>query len=227
MNFFLDTNVLVGFIFSLDSLNAPSKKFIDFTNDYFISYNVKDEMKNVFKRKKKEYKNFLLGLCREISKIDGDSFISKSTLHIIISKFKSFGKLKIKDMHRALDKLWDEMGFGENQEVKELLFQLKKFTKAHKANYNNSFDKINQNIFLVPNHRKKDSKIKNLIFEYGLDEILHENDENILFDLNEYSKNHKNLKLTFVSWDDDFIKAISLLIDFLSFNYFVGRKDIS
>lgn len=41
MNFFLDTNVLVGFIFSLDSLNAPSKKFIDFTNDYFISYNVK------------------------------------------------------------------------------------------------------------------------------------------------------------------------------------------
>ena len=54
---------------------------------------------------------------------------------------------------------------------------------------------------------------------------MHEEDEDILFDLNEYANRHLELDLCLVSWDDDFIKAVKILIDQLSFGKYIGRYE--
>ena len=47
------------------------------------------------------------------------------------------------------------------------------------------------------------------------DYLLHGSDENILFDANEFCKNKPELNLKFVSADQDFLKAINILMEYL------------
>ena len=73
----------------------------------------------------------------------------------------------------------------------------------------------------IPSHTQKDPIVLNKIKEKSLkDKYLHDADEEILFDVHEHMKNHQNTVLLFISGDENFIKAISLLSDVLSFKKF-------
>ncbi len=73
MNYFLDSNVIVGHIFSWDSLNEISNDLL-ISNRYYCSNNVKNEVDNVFNIKCQEYDNFLLILCRFFENFSDNNF---------------------------------------------------------------------------------------------------------------------------------------------------------
>lgn len=52
MNAFLDTNVIIGYIFSLDDLNESSQLLVFKSDKIHYSANVQKEVNDVFSRKK-------------------------------------------------------------------------------------------------------------------------------------------------------------------------------
>ena len=56
---FYDTNVVIGYVYSVDPLHEASKKAILEKNDNYYSEHVKSEVKKVAFRKDREYDKFL------------------------------------------------------------------------------------------------------------------------------------------------------------------------
>lgn len=127
-------------------------------------------------------------------------------------------------MYYALDCIWDTLDFGENQEVSQIKIKLRDFIisfgESH-ASRKTEFIKI---AHYIPAHRHKDTQVYEMIKVKKLKDILHDEDEKILFDLHEYNKNHQELNLVFVSWDKSFIKAIESLLEVLSFNEYINLE---
>ena len=72
----------------------------------------------------------------------------------------------------------------------------------------------------IPAYQNKDSNVLKVINKKSLREYFHGEDEKILFDVHEYLKNKVIKDLVLISNDADFIKAVSELINVLSFNKF-------
>lgn len=50
-NLFLDNNVIIGYVYKLDSLNPPSEDIVNSDNNLYYSYHVKLEVDTVSIRK--------------------------------------------------------------------------------------------------------------------------------------------------------------------------------
>lgn len=224
-NLFLDNNVIIGYLYRLDSLNPQSEKVINSNNNFYYSYNVKLEMDKVTSRKCDEYEKFFSLLLSKLRKHSNNQFVSKTDFHLFIKHSKSIGKLSIEDMHYAFDYFWDFFDFGENQLVTEIKLKLRKFIiifgKTHDSRKNNFFETA----IYIPGHRHKDQQIIDMIIAKSLTNDIHSEDEKILFDLQEYSKKHPELDLILVSWDKTFINVLNKIKEVLSFNDFICLDD--
>ena len=223
---FYDTNVVIGYIYSIDPLNKASKKAISKSNGNYYSEHVKTEVNKVTFRKDREYDKFLRKISNILKKTNDNSLIDLSRIHAEINKFKAIGELNVKNMHLAIDIIWQELGFSQNTDAYQVKTDfnnyLNKFQAKHRKYKKYCFKKMKY----IPAYHKKDKTVLNKIKEKSLREkCLHSRDEEILFDVNDYIKNNPNLDLLFVSGDEDFIKAISLLIDVLNFNKYIYLKD--
>ena len=225
MDYFLDSNVLIGYIFQLDIFNELSNKILNKCNECLISPRIKTETNKIFQTKNREYEKFFLKLISVISKYCKDSFISNERIHRMINEINQIGKLKRNEMHYIIEKIWKYFNLSENQDCINLICILEDFLDEFDSSQyilrNNIFKKLNE----IPKHTRKDERIVKLIRKNRLKKILHKNDEEILFDLNEYANEHPQLDLCLVSWDDDFIKAVKILIDELSFKKYIGRHE--
>ena len=223
MNYFLDSNVIIGYIFQFDSQNEHSQKYVNSKHTCFISPNVEREVKGKFRIKNREYANFFLKLNQEICK-QCKYMISNWKIHQIVNKFDAIGDLEVEKMHEIIEKIWEEFNFSDNEDCLNLMNILKEFLHEFKAPEYSLKNKILDKLTIIPEHNKKDRKILEIIEKKNLRELLHRKDENILFDLNEYAKEHPELDLCLVSWDDDFIEAVKILLNQLSFKKYIGRK---
>lgn len=228
MNVFFDTNVIVGHIYSIDSLNKDSKKVIIKKNINYYSYHVKEEVKKVCRRKNREYDSFLGKVSKIINKSDDNSLIDISKIHNEIRKFSDIGELDVKKMHFAIETIWHELKFDENTDA----FKVKSnfddywnnFNSKHLRHMNHCFNNMN----CIPAYNQKDPIVLNKIEEKNLRKnYLHGADEDILFDVHYYLINNLFSDFLFVSDDGKFIYAISELIDVLSFNNYKYLKDFS
>lgn len=228
MNSFLDSNVIIGYIFQLDSSFDKSKELIFYSDSNFCSENVINEVNGVFKRKSSEFTEFFIKLDREISEFEDNPLVSCGEIHESITKFNDIGKLKVKDMHIAFEKLWNLFKFSENQELHIIKLMFDKFFRNYNdLNYSRKCYIFNE-LKLVPNHSKKDKKILDIIKKENLkDRLLHDSDEDILFDANELAENNKELDLEFVTADQNFYKAINILMDYLSFDKCINLMEFS
>ncbi len=228
MNSFLDSNVIIGYIFCLDSLFEVSREFIFKSENNYFSDNVKMEVEKVFIRKCDVFNRFLFDLFYEIEKYDDFKFLTMQELYYPINYLTNVEKLKIEDMHIIFDKIWKSFDFGESQEVFLIKLKFKKFINDFEGNHRLRKGIIFNNMKLVPNHSKKDKvvldKIKN---EHLRKALLHESDENILFDANEFACRNPNLDLKFVSADEDFLKAIDILMQYLCIDETINLKEFS
>ncbi len=228
MNYFLDTNVIIGYIFLLDNLNKSSEDFISFESSHFYSDHVKKEVDDVCFRNHKQYRNFLLHLSRFFSKFSDNSLINEFEGHKLIDKMNSIGTLDIDEMHDAFNVIWENLDFNINHDAFDVKNKFSVFTNnfqsSHVLRKNYLFNKMT----LVPNHTQKDKRILYKIKEEKLrDNWLHGEDENILFDANEFCQKNKNINLEFVTADNDFTEAIGRLSDYLCFDGCINLLEFS
>lgn len=228
MNSFLDSNVVLGYIFCIDSLFEVSREYIFNSNNNFYSKNVKNEVNAVFSRKSFEFTNFLINLTKIMNDLKDVSLISIVEFHRFIENFDDIGRFKVNEMHTAFEKLWNFFDFGENQEVfiikSNLNTFLRNFNSLNFTRKNNILNKL----ILIDNHKNKDKTILELIEKENLrDGLLHGSDEEILFDANEFAKNNKDLNLKFVTADQRFFEAITILKEYLSFGDCINLMEFS
>ncbi|MBO6122576.1 MAG: hypothetical protein J6P09_01900 [Methanobrevibacter sp.] len=81
MNTFLDTNVIIGYIFSLDDLNDSAELLVFNSDRIHYSENVQNEVNEVFTRKKFEFETFFSILELELKKFDDFEFLISSQLY--------------------------------------------------------------------------------------------------------------------------------------------------
>ena len=204
-------------IFEEDSVNRFSEKIFTRRYTYIFSTNVKDEVTIIFNEKQKDYRNFFNLLYKKLKRHNKKSPINESKLHEMIDYFGTIGKLETESMHKILKILWKTYEFDENQKTEDVLLKIKRFKKRYRSKHINSKYETFEKMEEISNHKSKDRKILERIEKENLREILHDEDEDILFDLNEYASEHPELDLCLVSWDDDFIEAIKILLNQLSF----------
>ena len=214
MNYFLDSNVILSYIFTLDDNHYFANNFLATDNYFFHSKHVNDEVEDVFRNNNYLYQLFLLKLSRHINRFNDYDLINEWSIHKMIDTLKPIGKLKHHDMHKVLDKIWEEMDFNENHDSFDVKLKFGIFKNDFLSSNNLRKDYIFNESVQVPNHTKKDKNILDLIKKENLrDNLLHDKDEDILFDANEFCKNNPDLDLKFVSSDQDFLKAIDILMD--------------
>ena len=225
INCFLDSNIILGLIFEEDSLNNFSNNIFSKTYTFIFSTNVKEEVNKIFRQKQRDYKNFFYLLNEKLKKYDKNTFINESALHNMINEFGTIGKLTKENMHNIIKVLWKNYGFGEKEKQENILLKIKKFNKRYRSKHIDSRYETFEKIEEINNHKSKDQEILEQIEKENLRELLHEEDEDILFDLNEYAKEHPQLDSCLVSGDDDFIEAVKILLNGLSFKKYIGRHE--
>lgn len=224
---FYDTNVLIGYIYSIDPLNEASKKAIDKKNNNYYSEHVKCEVEGVAFRKDREYAKFLRKVSKIINKTGDNDLIDLSEVHNAISRFKKIGELDVDNMHSAIEVIWQELGFDENTDAFKVKSNFNNYLNSFQSRHRSYRIQCFNNMGCIPAYSQKDKAVLNKIKKESLrrDDCLHEADEKILFDVHEYLKNNPNADLLFVSGDKRFVKAISILIDVLAFNSVIYLED--
>ena len=117
MNAFLDTNVIIGYIYSLDPLHIASRKAIVDENTNYYSFHVNEEIDGVSRRKDREYAKFLTRLEMIFNKYGDYDFIDLSEIHMKVNRFGQIGRFEVNDMHNAIDVIWQELNFDENTDA--------------------------------------------------------------------------------------------------------------
>ncbi len=226
MNIFLDTNVIIGYIYSLDPLHTASQKAIidDYTKYY--SFHVNKEIKSVSRRKDREYAKFLSELEKILNKYGDTDFIDLSEIHIKVDRFRQIGKLEKRNMHSAVDVIWQELHFDENTDAFRVKTEFNNYYHNFQSKHRNCKNDCLKEMICLPAYQNKDSNVLNVISEKSLRDYFHGEDEDILFDIHDYLKNNSILDLEMISNDKDFIKAISELIHVLSFNKYMYLEDL-
>ena len=226
MNTFLDTNVIIGYIYSLDPLHKASQKAIIDQNTNYYSFHVNKEIVDVSRRKDRDYVKFLTKLEDIFNKYGDYDIIDLYEIHRKINRFGQIGKFEVNDMHKAIDVIWQELDFDENTDAFKVKTEFNNyfgnFESKHRKGKNDCLNKMN----FIPAYQNKDSNVLNVIHNKSLRDYFHGEDEDILFDVHDYLKNNAIVDLVLISNDKDFIKAISELISVLSFNRFKYLEEL-
>ena len=226
MNTFLDTNVIIGYIYSLDPLHTASQKAIVDENTKYYSFHVNEEIKEVSRRKDREYVKFLTKLEKIFDKYGDYDFIDLAEIHLKGNRFGLIGKFEVKDMHKAIDVIWQELNFDENTDAFKVKTEFNNyfgnFESRHRKGKKHCLKKMN----FIPAYQSKDSNVLKVIANKSLRNYFHGEDEKILFDVHDYLKSNTIRDLVLISNDKDFIKAISELISVLSFNKYKYLEDL-
>lgn len=227
MNIFLDTNVIIGYIYSLDALHSSSRKAIVRKSNNYYSFHVNQEVICVSRRKDREYSKFLIELGKIFNRYGDNDFIDLSEIHIKVNQFGQIGKLEVDNMHLAVDALWQELYFDENTDAFKVKTEFNNYSQNFESKHRKCRINCLNEMTCIPAYQNKDSNVLEVIEKKSLRDYFHGEDEDILFDVHEYLKNNPISDLTFISNDKDFIKVISKLINVLSFNRYMYLGDFS
>ena len=105
MNSFVDTNVSIAFIFSIDPLNNKSMSVFREYDDIYWSKLVKSECKDVFKSKRKILVNFYKDLANDLKPEDFHDFEFNDLKKYVL---RNYPKGKRRDqILSSLQKFWD------------------------------------------------------------------------------------------------------------------------
>ncbi len=181
MNTFLDTNVIIGYIYSLDPLHTASQKAIVDENTKYYSFHVNEEIKEVSRRKDREYVKFLTKLEKIFDKYGDYDFIDLAEIHLKVNRFGQVGKFEVKDMHKAIDVIWQELNFDENTDAFKVKTEFNNyfgnFESRHRKGKKHCLKKMN----FIPAYQSKDSNVLKVIANKSLRNYFHGEDEKILF----------------------------------------------
>lgn len=226
MNTFLDTNVIIGYIYSLDPLHTASQKAIIDKNTNYYSFHVNEEINCVSQRKDREYSKFLTELEKIFNRYGDNEFIDISEIHRKVKYFGKTGKLDMNNMHLAIDVIWKELDFNENTDAFIIKREFNTFYQNFESKHRRDKKNCLNGMIFIPAYHDKDPNVLKIIHKKSLRTYFHGEDEDILFDVHDYLKNNPCPDLVLISNDKNFIKAISKLINVLSFSKYKYLEEL-
>jgi len=217
MNSFVDTNVSIAYIFSIDPLNNKSMAVFREYDDIYWSKLVKSECKDVFKSKRKILVKFYKDLANNIKPEDFHNFK--------FNDLKKYVKITYpKDKRRdqilsSLQKFWDKY-VNERlptynsfiQSIQNCLNDLKNLVYSRKSQWE-------QDILLTANRVEKYINLKNKLNSMKV----HHPDDDIVLDAHDFNLK-RDFPLDFITFDVDFYEGVSKIKEF-KFNKVKGKYD--
>ena len=155
MNHFIDSNVIIGYIFVLDYLNQKSNYYFNFNNNYYYSQNVKNEVEKVFKIKSRYYQEFLLKIIKFLNSFSDYDLIEEFDVHHEINSFENINNLNKKEMHFALNTIWNRLSFDNYHDAFEVKMVFDDFLNNFQSRHSYRKDVLFNEFNLIPNHTKK------------------------------------------------------------------------
>lgn len=217
MNSFVDTNVSIAYIFSIDPLNNKSLTVFREYDKIFWSKFVKKECNKVFKNKRKILFKFYKDLANDITSENFHDFKFEDLQKYVMRNY-SKGR-KRNQILSSLRKFWDsyvEDQFPDynsfNRAIQNCLNDLKQFVYLRKNQWE-------QNTELTDDRVKKYSYLKNKLNSLKV----HHPDDDIVLDAHDFNL-RKNFLLDFITFDRDCYDGVSQIQEF-QFNNVKGKYD--
>lgn len=217
MNSFVDTNVAISYMFSIDPLNNKSMAVFREYDDIFWSNLVKSECRIVFKNKKKILVKFYKDLADDIKPENFQDFQFEDLKKYVLNNYPN-GK-KRDQILSSLKKFWDNY---VNQRfpsynsfikaIKNCLSDLKNLVYSRKRQWE-------QNMQLTDTRVRKYINLKNKLNFLKV----HHPDDDIILDAHDFNLK-KDFLFDFITFDEDFYNAISKIKEF-KFNKIKGKYD--
>lgn len=230
MNYFLDTNVELGYVFCTDPWNDKSEHLFDKEGTFYISYCVSREFDKKYNDILKKQMNFLYSLRNELEIEDSSKKLSLKNLKIksLIIELKRNFDDNLKE--EIIEVLWKRCGnkhiFDSELEeyvctVKDLLIYIKKFIRGFKGKL------IARRRFFKSVVIECEKRIKTYsdLNDKLLNQIgIHFPDNFIILDAHDLSLND-GIDLYFISADKKMIKKANNILNLLSIENFFYLKD--
>lgn len=217
MNSFVDTNVSIAYIFSIDPLNNKSMSVFREYDDIYWSKLVKSECEDVFKSKRKILVNFYKDLANDLKPEDFHDFkFNDLKKHVL----RNYPKGKRRDqILSSLRKFWDTY-VNERfptynsfiQAIQICLNDLRNLVYSRKSQWE-------QNIVLTDARVKKYINLKKKLNSLKV----HHPDDDIALDAHDFNLRN-DFPLDFITFDGDFYEGVSQIQDF-QFNKVKGKHD--
>ena len=232
MHYFLDTNVLIADIFSLDPLHKYSIKFFLGDGKYYFSENVRIECEDIFQRKLNDYYNFFSELYfqfnsnakKYVSHFIGEDMVNVEILHHFVNNI-NHSEFSKKDMHRVLNTFIKDVNLDYHEPINKINSILSEFLHELQFKSRESKDELLNNLFKIPVHKNYYHSIEAVILNNSLP--IHSKDKKILLDAHEFSCNNQDISLFFVTGDEDFYISINFLLELLCIEKGFYLKDFS
>lgn len=213
VDFFIDTNVIIGYIFSLDPLNKYSNKLIQQKHNLLYSEHVQQEYENKLKNKRKAYDKFFKFIQIKLNFYKNDLFDTKLFQDFINQFYKKNKYYDKNDLRKTINIFLKDFGLEYNCKINDLKESFNMFTNEFNSKIFKLEDKLNQHVNVIKNHDAKNyENLKKIISSKT---NIHKEDEDILLDAEEYAKEHYKLKLFFITWDKQFFEGVKLILEVL------------
>lgn len=216
MDSFLDTNVPLAYVFSIEPKNTIAKKIFKLYDKYFWSNNVRQEFEHRFDQKQTTLSSFFNDLKRNVEK-SNTTYFTKREMMQFAHAWDYDSEKQQKDIIQAAKNFWNiYLPYTPRPEKRELENKLREFLMdLNSRTYqkaNNVPNLFNQEIVRTKDYPKIFAKFAK--FKMG------ECDKEIILDAHDFGFNHP---IDFITFDDECKKGA--LIDELSFNNVLGRFD--
>ena len=228
MHCFLDTNVLIGNVFSIDPLHEYSINVWIDNAKFYYSEHVKKEFEYKYSEKIRLYNAFFDEFSYYVESLNFDEslnpdFVNISKLYKFIYDFKKYTKFSIDDMRKTIDTFLYDCNLSDNPRLLDISSSLSEFIQEFNSKIILTKIEICDFLIEVPNFKKNYFQIKQMIKNENLP--THKEDIDILLDAHEFAYNNKNLILYFITGDKGLFETINKLLDVLCIEKCCQLKD--
>lgn len=229
MNYFLDTNVEIGYVFCTDPWIDYSVKIFENDDILYYSHCVDKEFNKKYDSILKEQKNFLYSLRDELNessaqKLSLKDLKIKSKIPILRRDFEENKKDKIVEVLWKLSQSKHEYDdeLGDNVcAVKELVLVINKFIRGFERKLIERRNTFEREVICYP---KRDEKYMDLNEKLLFEVDVHYPDNCIILDAHDLSLN-ENIKMEFITADEKMIDKVNNMLDLLCIDKFHYLKD--
>lgn len=199
MDYFLDTNVELGYVFCTDPWNALAVTVFDSNDKLHYSRNVDKEFQKNFIKFSKEQKQFFFKICDELESLGLEkvSYNGFKSIGISVDLIFDFAENK---KESCLELLWN-ISNKDNEDkikVKDLVRLIKSFGRNFEKIIYDRKRSFEQKVMISPMRTEDYSKIFEELDKLGI----HDEDKEIILDAHDLA-GRDSLSLNFVTSDND------------------------
>ena len=217
MKSFIDTNILIAYIFHIDSLHYKANQVFEEYQTIIYSQKVKLEADFVFTKKRKILQEFFENLLMETYNKNANLSSLKDLKKLISNK--KFNKMIKGEIKSSLEPFWVRYvkeQFPKNEIIQQAIFNCLNDLDIYSFNRK---EQIEKRIKITERRMKPYAKLHKKLKEMDV----HHPDDEIILDVHDHNL-RINDKLDFITFDNGFYNRILKIKEF-SFHDIKGKND--